>query len=186
MQVNVKIHGLEMAKARLAEVNRQIEPVLRGAQNTTATKVRTERYVKPMGRVFYDKAFLRRRMIVKRAGRRRTDARVIPSSSGIPIIQWPGWKYSVITPTRGRIFIRTLKGRKLAAGFVNPSGRKGLPLRTRGFKGANGKSLKPALGPSVAYFFKQLTDSQTIRWTNGFLQQEFERRIKREVAKGAR
>ena len=47
-------------------------------------------------------------------------------------------------------------------------------------------ALSAALGPSAAYWFKQLSGSGTIRWTNIFLQQEFERRIRREIAKYSR
>lgn len=69
----------------------------------------------------------------------------------------------------------------------NPSSFSRMPWSTRiKVRGAPKGFLSPALGPSVAYWFKQLTDNQTIRWTNIFLQQEFEKRIRQEIAKGAR
>lgn len=183
MQLGVRLEGVEAARRQLSDINRKVEPVMRGALNTTATRTRQTQYIKPIGALFYDKQSLRRRLVIKRAGRNRNDARIIPSSSGIPILQWPGWKYSAVSQTRGVIYIRTLRGRKIAAGFVNPSATKGHPLRSKGFKGAGGRKVKPALGPSIAYFFKQITNAGTIRWTNQFLQQEFEKRFQRELTR---
>lgn len=186
MQVSVKISGLEMAQARLAEVSRKIDPVLRGALNTTATQARTVRYVSPL-RSALPTAFSRRAMRLKRARGRLTNARIIPSSSGVPVTRYLGWGYSKISTTRARIWVRGPNGHKVAAGFVNPSSFSRMPWSTRiKVRGAPKGFLSPALGPSVAYWFKQLTDSQTIRWTNTFLQQEFELRIRREIAKGGR
>lgn len=186
MQVSVKISGLEMAQARLAEVSRKIDPVLRGALNTTATKARTARYVNPL-RSALPTVFSRRAMRLKRARGRLTNARIIPSSSGVPVTRYLGWGYTKISATRARIWVRGPNGHKVAAGFVNPSSFSRMPWSTRiKVRGAPKGFLSPALGPSVAYWFKQLTDRQTITWTNVFLQQEFEKRIRVEFAKGAR
>lgn len=186
MQLSVKVVGMDMARARLAEVNRKIDPVLRGALNTTATKVRTTRYVNPL-RGAIAPVMARRTMRVKRARGRLMDARIIPSSSGIPVTRYVGWGYSKISATRARLWVKGPNGHKVAAGFVNPSSFSRMPWSTRiKVRGAPKGFLAPALGPSAAYWFKQLTDTQTIRWTNTFLQQEFEMRIRREVAKGAR
>ena len=48
MQLRVKIKGLEDARRKLERAGRRVDPVLRGALNTTATKTRAERYVKPL------------------------------------------------------------------------------------------------------------------------------------------
>lgn len=200
MQVSIKISGLEMARARLAEVNRQVEPALRGALNTAATKARTERYVKRMRGVFktsrlgarLGNADVRGKMTIKRARRGRMNSRLIPSSSGVRVDDYNRWFFEWITPTRARVFVIGLRGRRLAAGFVNPASIGQKPLSARGDKRAGAKhyrrnlKLQAAMGPSMAYWFKQMTDGQTIRWTNIVLQQEFERRIKREIAKGTR
>ena len=191
MQVQVRLVGMELAKARLAEVGRKVDPVLRGALNTTATKARTERYVKPLSSTIKPQR-LRAAMRVKRANSRRMNSRIIPSSSGVLVQNYRAWGFDQIDATRARIWGRGPAGRKVAAGFVNPSSLQKLPWSTRGkrAKGKKGGALwaarQLAIGPSAAYWFKQLTSTQTIRWTNTFLQQEFERRIKREVAKGAR
>ncbi len=78
MQVSIKVSGIEMAQARLAEVSRKIDPVLRGALNTTANKARTVRYVNPL-RGSLMPVFSRRALRVKRARGRLTNARIIPS-----------------------------------------------------------------------------------------------------------
>ncbi|WP_324730978.1 hypothetical protein [Pseudomonas paeninsulae] len=192
MQVNVQFKGLELAKARLAELGRTVEPVLRGALNTTATKARSDRYIKPL-RGTIKGARVRRAMKVKRAGKRRSDARVIPSSSGIPVLEYAGWGFDPIDATRARVWVRSPSGKKIAAGFVNPSSAKKQPLSTRSSKtAARGKTytykraLGAASGPSAAYWFKQLSGNDTIRWVNVFLRQEFEKRMRKEVAKGIR
>lgn len=201
VNMSVRLVGREMAQARLAAVGRTVEPVLRGTLNTTATKARSERYIKPMRGLFKSSllgstlasADIRGRMTVKRARSRRLNARVIPSSSSIRVDDYRTWFFEWIDPVRARIWVIGLGGRKMAAGFVNPSSRGRRPLSTRNSKTtARGKTyskntaLSAALGPSAAYWFKQLSGAGTIRWTNIFLQQEFERRIRREIAKYSR
>ena len=201
VNMSVRLVGREMAQARLAAVGRNVEPVLRGTLNTTATRARSERYIKPMRGLFKSSllgstlatADIRGRIAVKRAGRNRLNSRVIPSSSSIRVDDYRTWFFEWIDQTRARIWVIGLGGRKMAAGFVNPSSRGKRPLSTRNSKTtARGKTyskntaLSAALGPSTAYWFKQLSGSGTIRWTNIFLQQEFERRIRREIAKYSR
>lgn len=191
MQIRVELHGVELAKARLAQVGRNIDPALRGALNTTGTKARTERYVKPMSGAVKPQR-LRRALKLKRARRGRMDSRIIPSSSGILVVNYRTWGYEEITPTRARIWVRGPNGRKIAAGFVNPSSSHKLPWATRSnkTKGAKTYTYKRALqlaqGPSAAYWFKQLSGADTVRWVNAYLLREFERRISIEIAKGAR
>ena len=201
VNLGVRLVGRELAQARLAAVGRSVEPVIRGTLNTTATKARSERYVKPMRGLFKSSLLgsslagsdIRGRIVVKRAGRNRMNSRVIPSSSSIRVDDYRTWFFEWIDQTRARIWVMGLGGRKVAAGFVNPSSRGQRPLSTRNSKtSARGKTyskntaLTAALGPSAAYWFKQLSGSATIRWTNIFLQQEFERRIRREIAKYSR
>jgi hypothetical protein len=199
--MSVRVVGLDLAVARLAAVQRGVDPVLRGALNTTATKSRSERYIKPMGRLFKASvlgsrlggADLRGKLVIKRARRGRMNSRVIPSGSGVRVDDYRRWVFEVLTPTRARIHVYGLGGRKVAAGFVNPASSKQAPLSTRSSKTtargktyAYKKALSAAMGPSTAYWFKQLSSSATIRWTNTFLQQEFERRIRLEIAKYSR
>lgn len=187
--LDIRITGLAQAQARLAAVGRSVEPVLRGALNTTAAKARAERFVKPMAKSISGKR-LRSALKVKRANTRRLESRVIPSSSGVSVLHYLSWGAEPIDKTRARIWVRSPTGRKIAAGFVNPSSLHALPLATRSSKTAKrGKTytykrgLIPAMGPSTAYWFKQLADAGTIRWTNTFLQQEFEKRIRKELAR---
>lgn len=195
VNMSVRLVGRELAQARLAAIGRSVEPVARGAVNTTATRTRAERYVKPLA-VAIDAGLLRRALRVKRANSRRVDARIIPSSSGVLVVNYRQWGFDVIDATRARIWVAGPNGKKIAAGFVNPSSRQRLPLSTRSGKTvqkaagqrtyAYQRALQLAQGPSVAYWFRQFTDAGTIRWTNIFLQQEFERRIRREIAKYSR
>lgn len=188
MQFGVRVVGVEQAMQRLAEVGRKVDPVLRGALNTTATKTRTERYVK--GLTGSIKAVrVRRALKIKRANSRYMNARIIPSSAGILVLNYQTWGFDQIDATRGRIWVSGVNGRKVAAGFVNPSSAQKLPLstrssKTRGAKAYNYKrALQLAQGPSAAYWFKQLTDSQTINWVNAYLQQEFAKRLRKELSK---
>lgn len=195
VNMNVRLAGRELAQARLAAIGRSVEPVARGAVNTTATRSRAERYVKPLAGTIAAPR-LRRALRVKRANSRRMDARIIPSSSGVLVVNYRQWGFDVIDATRARIWVAGPNGKKIAAGFVNPSSRQRMPLSTRSGKTvqkaggqrtyAYQRALQLAQGPSVAYWFRQLTDAGTIRWTNIFLQQEFERRIRREIAKYSR
>lgn len=199
LTLRASLIGGELAKARLAAVGRQIEPVVRGTLNSTATQARAKLYVAPMLGAFGSRRFLNRSMVVKRANTRRLNARVIPSSSGVEVTNYKSWSYEAINATRARIFVIGPGGRKIAAGFVNPSSRSKLPLATRSQRARTSRKALPqitsyrynwglseALAPSIAYWFKQLTSSNSIRWVNTFLQQEFERRIRREIAKYSR
>jgi hypothetical protein len=188
MQLGVRAVGVAQAQARLAAVGAGVEPVLRGSLNTTATKGRTERYVRPMANSI-KAARLRSALKIKRANSRLLNSRIIPSSSGIPVINYKTWGFDPIDATRGRIWVAGPRGRKVAAGFVNPASANRLPLSTRSSKTKGTKSydykraLQLAQGLSAAYWFKQLSDAETIRWFNSFLQQEFNKRVRREIAK---
>lgn len=196
VQVSLKLSGVEFAKARLATVERSVDPVIRGALNTTATKTRQEKYFKPLGTTFKSSllgralagADMRGKIVVKRAGRKYRDARLIPSSSSVLVDDYRNWVYEVLSPTRARIWVTGPHGRKVAAGFVNPASAGRKPLSSRSVKRGRKtytyqQGLTAALGPSTAYWFKQLTTPGTIRWTNGFLMREFEKRIRKEIAK---
>lgn len=187
MQVTLKVSGVEMAKARLAAVNRAVDPVLRGALNTTATSTRRERYNKPL-RGTLPSRLSNDSMRIKRARRGMMNSRVIPSSSGVPVTRYASWGYDPIDKTRARLWVRGPNGRKIAAGFVNPSSAAKQPWRTKRtrIRVTDQNTLNPALGPSVAYWFRKLSGKQTTVWVNAFLQREFEKRLQREIAKGAR
>jgi hypothetical protein len=187
--LSVRVVGLEHAQARLAEVGRKVDPVLRGALNTTAAKARAVRFVKPMAKSIGGKR-LRAALKVKRANTRRLESRIIPSSSGIPVLEYAAWGVEPIDKTRARVWVRGPQGQKVAAGFVNPAGRGQKPLSTRSSKTtAKGKTyayqraVGPALGPSAAYWFKQLSGTDSINWVNAFLQQEFSKRMRKELAR---
>jgi hypothetical protein len=192
MNVTIKVIGLEAAEKQLRAQAKKVDPVLRGALNTTATKTRAERFVKPLAQTIAAKR-VRGALKVKRARRGRMDARIIPSSSSVLVAYYRSWGFDAIDATRARIWVRGPTGKKIAAGFVNPSSSKKLPLSTRSSKTtARGKNynyrqaLQLARGPSTAFFFKQLAGAQTIKWTNDFLQEEFAKRMQKELNKGPR
>lgn len=188
MKVGVKLQGTSFARAQLATVNRKVDPVLRGALNTTATSTRREEYATPLLKAFRTRAFLNAKLKIKRARSRRMEARIIPSSSGIRVSAYRGWSYEAISATRARVFVTGPNGKKLAAGFVNPSsaGKKPLYNQSRRGKYVYSRRLQEAIGPSIAYWFKQLSTAQLRRRTGAFLQREFERRLRAEIAKGIR
>ncbi|CDF82647.1 hypothetical protein PKB_1282 [Pseudomonas knackmussii B13] len=194
--------GVELARAQLAEIGREVEPDLRLALNTTVRRGRKELYVPALLRFFPSRRFLNRSMVIKLAGTRRLNARIIPSSSGVPVKDRKGWSFGggrSGIPTRKQIFVPDINGTKLAAGFVNPRGAKQAPLATHSSKARVLKKPprtpgshyryswggKPydALGPSVAYYFKRITTAQAVRVVNAMAQQEFVRRVRARLAK---
>lgn len=194
MRLSVELRGADKAKATLSAIGRNVDPVIRGALNSTATAVRREMYVRQLLGVFMRRRFLNDRLKIKRANRGRMNARVIPSGSGVDVLNYRRWGFDPVDKTRAIIWVTGPHGKKIAAGFVNPSSSGRLPWATRSSKtvaragGARNyryewQKRRLAMGPSVAYWFKIVTTQSTIRWTNEFLAQEFERRIRRELAK---
>ena len=189
MQLKVQLKGLKEAQRKLERAGRRVEPVLRGALNTTATKTRAERYVKPLRASIQPKR-VRGAMRIKRARRGMMNSRIIPSSAGIPVIHYKSWGFDAVDSTRARIWVRGPGSRKTGAGFVNPSSKNKLPLSTRSSKTTRGgkaytykRHLQLAQGPSVAYWFKGLSSSGTQSWVSAFLQEEFSKRMQKELDK---
>ncbi|MDU4255578.1 hypothetical protein [Pseudomonas sp.] len=196
MKVRVQMVGVEQARRRLAEIGRSVEPDLRGGLNSAVRRGRKELYLPDLLRLFPSSRMLNRAMALKLAGTRRLNARIIPSSSGVRVRDRKGWQRGMGTtsgPTRSQIYVPDLTGRKLAAGFVNPEGRQKSPLATHSRRGGGsgrsyryGRSEVPvdALGPSVAYYFRRLSNVQRVRLIGAIAQQEFERRVRMRLAKG--
>ncbi len=201
LRIAVTAHGFEAAKKQLESLGRKVEPVLRGALDSTAMDVRKSRYTKVIASMFKGASFVNKRIVVKRVNARkgRFDARLIPSSSGVQVPDYRRWGYQIVNATRARILVGSFKGHKIAAGFVNPSTFMRHPLSTRSQKARNLKKPKPgaqskayvynhgvqtAMGPSVAWFFKRLTTGATIKYTNQKLQNEFAKRLRKELLKG--
>ncbi|MDY0186183.1 MAG: hypothetical protein RBR43_09935 [Desulfuromonadaceae bacterium] len=189
MQLKVKLKGVKEARRQLESASKRVDPVLRGALNTTATKARAERYVKPLSSSMQSKR-VRGALVIKRARRGMMNSRIIPSSAGIPVIHYRSWGFDVIDKTRARIWVRGPGSRKIAAGFVNPSSNNKLPLSTRSAKTTKkgksyqyGRRLQLAQAPSIAFWFKQLSGSQTRDWVSGYLQKEFVKRLQKELDK---
>ena len=204
LKIGIRPVAFDAAKRQLESIGRQIEPVLRGALDTTAADTRQRRYTPIIAKMFKGRSWVNKRIVVKRVNMRkgRFDARLIPSSAGVYVTEYKRWGYQAIDATRARILVGSFKGHKVAAGFVNPSSFARQPLATRSsvtrmVKRRGGKftytygtgtqsGLMPAMGPSVAWFFKQLTTATTVRWVNRRLEQEFQRRMRRELLKYSR
>lgn len=202
MRIGISPKGFEAAKKQLASQGKSIDLVLRGALDTTVADVRKRRYTKVLAPMFRGSSWVNKRIVIKRVNLRkgRFDARLIPSSSGVYVTEYRRWGYQAIDQTRARIFVGVFKGSKIAAGFVNPSSFARQPLATRSSVTRNVKKrggmftytygagtqsgVMPAMGPSVAFFFKRLTTVSTVTWSNRRLQQEFQRRMRRELLRG--
>lgn len=199
LRIGITAHGFEAAKKQLESLGRKVEPVLRGALDSTAMDVRKRRYTPAISKMFKGSSWVNKRIKVKRVNVRkgRFDARLIPSGSGVPVTEYRRWGYQPITATRARILVGSFKGHKVAAGFVNPASFARRPLAskrsvTRSVKKRGGLftynydkgTTISAMGPSVAWFFKQLTSATTIKYANQKLQQEFARRLRKELLKG--
>ncbi|WP_312115301.1 hypothetical protein [Stutzerimonas nitrititolerans] len=203
LRIGLRPEGFEAAKRQLESIGRKVEPVLRGSLDTTATETRKRRYTPYIAPMFKGRSWVNRKIIIKRVNalKGRFDARLIPSSAGVYVTEYRRWGYQAIDATRARILVGSFKGHKVAAGFVNPSSFARQPLATRSSVtryvkkrgrrftynyGAGPSGLMTAMGPSVAWFFKRLTNVTTVRWVNRRLEQEFQRRMRRELSKGAR
>lgn len=203
IRLSIGQHGFKAAQAQLASLGRSIDPVLRGALDSTAVEVRKRRYTPVIAPMFKSRSWVNKRIVIKRVNlkRGRTDARLIPSSAGVYVTEFRRWGYQAINATRARILVGSFKGHKVAAGFVNPASDGRQPWRTRSERARNLKrpakfdgrksyrystGLDHALGPSIAWFFKRLTSAATMRYANRHLQTEFQRRLRRELIKGNR
>lgn len=190
MEMRVGIKGVDAAIRELERKQKRVTPILRGTLNSTATKTRTERFVKPLSRYLAAKN-TRSAIRHRRADRRELVARLVPSGKSVPVANYKQWGFeNAGHPTRARIWVMGPKGRKTAAGFVNPASKHQLPLATwftRQKKGQvtrhSRKSLQPAPGLSVAYWFKGLMTPSTLVWTQRFMQKELMRRIEKELNK---
>lgn len=202
LRIGITAKGLEAAQKQLESIGKKVDPVLRGALDTTVADTRKRRYTKVLAPMFKGTSWVNKKIIVKRVNTRkgRFDARLIPSSAGVYVVEYKRWGYKVVAPTRAQIFVGAFKGSKVAAGFVNPASFARRPLATRRSVTRNVASrggaftynygtgtkskLMGAMGPSVAFFFKRLTTVTTIKWANARLQQEFQRRLRKELLKG--
>lgn len=201
LRVGVRAEGFEAAKRQLESLGKRIEPALRGALDTTASDSRKRIFTPAIAPMFKGRSWVNKRIAIKRVNARkgRFDARIIPSSSAVYVTEYKRWGYQIISATRARILVGSFKGHKIAAGFVNPASFARQPLSTRSSVTRNVKKrggaftyrydadgLAPAMGPSIAFFFKRLATVTNIKKINRKLEQEFQRRVRKELLKGAK
>lgn len=190
MEMHVGVKGIDAAIRELERKQKRVTPIVRGALNATATKTRTERFVKPLSRYLVAKN-TRQAIRLRRADRRELAARLVPSGKSVPVANYKQWGFeNAGHPTRARIWVMGPDGRKTAAGFVNPASAHQLPLATwynRLSKGQvtrhSRQNLQPAPGLSVAYWFRRLMTVPTLVWTRDYVQKELMRRMEKELNK---
>jgi len=122
----------------------------------------------------------------KRAGSRNPAARLVASSRGLPATDYPVRVQRVgygKNATRGRIVLPWFGREKVAAGFINPLGKKGAPLRTRSHKGKFTRP-RPAVGPSVAAAFTAMSKSRVTKVTRDATVENIKADLKKLAAKG--
>lgn len=202
LKIGVRPVMLDAARKQLASQGKSVDPALRGALDTTASETRQRRYTPIIAPMFKGRSWVNKRIVIKRVNtlKRRFDARLIPSSAGVYVTEYRRWGYQAIDKTSARILVGSFKGHKIAAGFVNPSSFGRQPWATRSsvtrfvkkrggnftytYEAGTKSGLMPAMGPSIAWFFKRLTTVTTIRWVNRRLEIEFQRRVRRALLRG--
>lgn len=93
--MRIRLVGAEAAEETLKRIGKKIDPLIRGAVNTTATQVRKQRFNAPL-RVAFPSGFINKGIVIKRANSKRRDARLIPSSSGVNVTQYKKWTYKCV------------------------------------------------------------------------------------------
>ena len=162
--IRVEIGGLQQASQRLSRVERAVLRGVYNAINRSGTAGRKEAVARISTATGISKKTVRASFFrPKRAGFKRSTYFSGASSAGIPINEY---RYTMErvgygrNKTRARIRVGWVTGgEKIAAGFINPFGRRRLGLRTRGKDGK--RLLTPdtpaeALGPSIAAAFKAM------------------------------
>ena len=195
MKITINMSQLALANASLVATGRQIDGALRRAVRATATDIRREMLVEPImastglkRKILNDRLMLRfdrgpaTKNSVEFAGGEHS-ARIVPSAKGIRVTEFKGWRTDAIDKTRARILVPwVVGGMKVAAGFVNPSGKKQKPIRTRSRKKAL-PFARTALAPSVASMLKALYNDRFIGDASDRLAERFELEISKELNK---
>ncbi|QEL55501.1 hypothetical protein [Chromobacterium paludis] len=195
MKIDVQLSELALANAELVATGQQIDRALRRAVRVTATTIRREMVVEPiMARTGLRRKSVNQRLALKfdKPGKDGGTAnilsgphvaRIVPSAKGIRVTEFRRYEVQAITRTRARILIPWVDGgKKVVAGFVNPSGSKLKPMRTR----SRNKPLpypRTALAPSVASMVKAMYDSQFVADAGARLEAQFELEIAKEIDK---
>ena len=156
----VSLTGLKETLKQLDELGRQGDQIARDAATKAATLLRQTYLVQAIssGTGIKSKTIMRYSYI-KKATAKYENARINFSGSGIPVTEYK-YRLKRITDTRAKIMLEWLGGEKLAAGFINPKGKKRAPLSTVNRKTKGSKTytyrqgkMENALGPSLATIF---------------------------------
>ena len=159
--ISITITGARIALAELTESEKLIKRARISALNKTATSTRRKIAADLSAATGIKRGGAGgalQRMKIKKASRRYPDnARIIPSSSGIEMVNY---KRIMIEPLQGRMaqtaaraYVPWYGGKKVVHGFVNPAHGMSVVYSTITSKGKLDKPVK-AFGPSIASAWK--------------------------------
>ncbi len=164
------MEGVEETLRYLDDLGARGDVVARRASTQAAADLRSSWMVQTLsGETGISRSVVLRNMALKRANPRYPDARINFSGSGVLVRDYR-YRSRVVDArhNRAQIVLDWVGGTKVAAGFINPRGRKKTPLSTRSSRTTSrGKTytynrgrLVDALGPSIASAFKALPEDQ--------------------------
>lgn len=187
--IGIKVNGLPEFKGKLNQLPRAIVRGVVNSINRTGTASRKQVITQVSGATGIKAKLLRQRLGSKRASVNRPDLLIWPSSAGVDVKEY---RYhmervgAVKNITRARIRVDWLNsGRKIAAGFINPLGKKRAALRTRASKGTL-KVPKGAIGPSVAAIWKAMPKQPVETYARRVLLENITRDVPSQISKVTR
>lgn len=181
--MRIQVNGLEELQENLAAMPRETDRALVNTLNKGASFGRRLIVVPAAQATGLRRKVLNGMIPLQRAKTKNLEARIKPSSAGIPVPEYR-WRHVATGkhPTRHRILVGWPGGEKVAAGFVNPFGTYKAPLTTRLYAYRGDKSLYVALGPSAAALRKVLYQDSEARETSNFMATEMQAQLARIVA----
>jgi hypothetical protein len=170
--------AMELAET-LAATEKDIKRARKNALRRTATAVRRTVAADIAGATGLNSRLVRSKIVIYNPGGRYDDARIVPSSSGLPATSYPHRIVPIPgNPTRAHVFVRWFGGEKLAAGFANPLGAKQMARSTRNKTGE-------AMGPSVAAAMRLVVTEPLLADAREILAKNFEDSLFKQVDKDA-
>ena len=161
---SVKLTGLEDILIQLDRIGKEGDEIAREASTKAATLLRQNYLVSMIrGEVGISRNVIMRYTKLKKATAKYEHARINFSGAGVPVSEY-NYRQQRVSETRARIIIDWVGGEKVAAGFINPKGKKAAPLSSRNQRTTkNGKTYtykntrpEEALGLSIATLYQAL------------------------------
>lgn len=161
---SVTLTGLEDILIQLDRIGKEGDKIAREASTKAATLLRQNYLVSMIrGEAGISRNIFMRYTKLKKATAKYENARINFSGAGVPVSEY-NYRQQRVSETRARIIIDWVGGQKIAAGFINPKGKKAAPLSSRSQRTTkNGKTYvykntrpEEALGPSIATLYQAL------------------------------